>query len=228
MDVYIASIKWEYIFNPKLAIDSFGYVLTGIGYTLMISGFGFLFGLMLGFLLAVMRLSRFSLWRGLSRLYISFMRGTPTLVLLFILYFGFPFIGIYFEAVPAAILGFSLSSSAYIAEIIRSALSAIDKGQWEAGMSLGLSRRRVLLKIIIPQALRIAVPPLSNVVLDLVKGSSLAAMITVPDIFQNAKIVGGRENDYMTMYILVALIYWGICSVYSVLQQKLEKKFGSY
>lgn len=224
----ITNIKWEYIFNVGLAIDSFGYVLSGIGYTLIISGLGFLFGMIWGFFLALMRLSPFSILRGFSRLYVSFMRGTPTLVLLFILYFGFPFIGIYFDAVPAAILGFSLSSSAYIAEIIRSALSAIDKGQWEAGLSLGLGRQTVLWKIIVPQAMRIAVPPLSNVILDLVKGSSLAAMITVPDIFQNAKIVGGRENDYMTMYILVAFIYWGICSVYSVLQQRLEKRFGSY
>lgn len=224
----ITNIKWEYIFNVGLAIDNFGYVLSGIGYTLIISGLGFLFGMILGFTLALMRLSRFSILRGFSRLYISFMRGTPTLVLLFLLYFGFPFIGIYFDAVPAAILGFSLSSSAYIAEIIRSALSAIDKGQWEAGMSLGLGKGTVLWKIIVPQAMRIAVPPLSNVILDLVKGSSLAAMITVPDIFQKAKIVGGRENDYMTMYILVALIYWGICSMYSVLQQRLEKRFGSY
>ena len=224
----ITTIKWEYIFNLKTAIENFGYVFSGIGYTLLISGMGFLFGLVWGFTLALMRTSRFFLFNKFATLYISFMRGTPTLVLLFILYFGFPFIDVYFDAVPAAIIGFSLSSSAYIAEIIRSALEAIDYGQWEAGMSLGLPRKKVLFKVIVPQALRIAVPPLSNVILDLVKSSALAAMITVPDIFQNAKIVGGRENDYMTMYILVALIYWAICSLYEVLQRKLEKQFGSY
>lgn len=223
-----SDIKWEYIFNIRLAIDNFGYVVSGIGYTLLISAVGFLLGLVLGFLLSLMRISSIKLVSRFAKLYISFMRGTPTLVLLFILYFGFPFIGIYFHAVVAAIIGFSLSSAAYIAEIIRSALNAIDQGQWEAGMSLGLSRRKVLWRIIVPQALRIAVPPLSNVVLDLVKSSSLAAMITVPDIFQKAKIVGGRENDYMTVYIMVALIYWAICSLYEVLQAKLEKEFGSY
>ena len=223
-----SDIKWEYIFNTRLAIDNFGYVVSGIGYTLLISAVGFLLGLVLGFLLSLMRISSIKLVSRFAKLYISFMRGTPTLVLLFILYFGFPFIGIYFQAVVAAIIGFSLSSAAYIAEIIRSALNAIDQGQWEAGMSLGLSRRKVLWRIIVPQALRIAVPPLSNVVLDLVKSSSLAAMITVPDIFQKAKIVGGRENDYMTVYIMVALIYWAICSLYEVLQAKLEKEFGSY
>lgn len=224
----ISDIKWEYIFNVHLAIENFGFVLSGIGYTLIISGVGFIFGLAWGFALSLMRISKFKSANKFAALYISFMRGTPTLVLLFLLYFGFPFIGIYFDAVPAAILGFTLSSAAYIAEIIRSALNAINKGQWEAGLSLGLPRQKVLWKIIVPQALRIAVPPLSNVVLDLVKSSSLAAMITVPDIFQNAKIVGGRENDYMTVYIMVALIYWGICSAYEVLQRKLEKQFGSY
>lgn len=223
-----SDIKWEYIFNIRLAVENFGYVVSGIGYTLLISAVGFLLGLVLGFLLSLMRISSIKLVSRFAKLYISFMRGTPTLVLLFILYFGFPFIGIYFQAVVAAIIGFSLSSAAYIAEIIRSALNAIDQGQWEAGMSLGLSRRKVLWRIIVPQALRIAVPPLSNVVLDLVKSSSLAAMITVPDIFQKAKIVGGRENDYMTVYIMVALIYWAICSLYEVLQAKLEKEFGSY
>lgn len=224
----VTNIKWEYIFNPQLAIESFGFVLSGIGFTLLISGLSFLFGLIWGFILALLRLSRFPLFTGFARVYISFMRGTPTLVLLFLLYFGFPFIGVYFDAVPAAIIGFTLSSAAFNAEIIRSALSAVDTGQWEAGTSLGLPRRKVLRKIIVPQATRIAIPPLSNVILDLVKSSSLAAMITVPDIFQNAKIVGGRENDYMTMYILVAFIYWIICSGYAVLQRKLEERFGAY
>ncbi|MGP6139844.1 amino acid ABC transporter permease [Jeotgalibaca sp. A127] len=224
----VSDIKWEYIFNIELAIENFGYVLSGIGYTLLISAVGFALGLIWGFILSLMRISQVTLLNKFAAIYISFMRGTPTLVLLFLLYFGFPFIGVYFDAVPAAILGFTLSSAAYIAEIIRSALNAINHGQWEAGMSLGLPRQKVLWRIIVPQALRIAVPPLSNVILDLVKSSSLAAMITVPDIFQNAKIVGGRENDYMTMYIMVALIYWGICSGYEVLQRKLEKQFGSY
>ena len=83
-------------------------------------------------------------------------------------------------------------------------------------------------KVIVPQAMRIAIPPMSNVLLDLIKGSSLAAMITVPEMFQNAKIVGGREFDYMTMYILVALIYWAICSVFAAFQTRIEKKLSMY
>ena len=221
-------IKWEYIFDPTMAIENIGFVLSGIGYTLLISGVSFMIGMILGFFLALMRLSKNRVLNAIARVYISFMRGTPTLVLLFLLYFGLPFIGVLLDAVPAAIIGFSLSSSAYIAEIVRSTLAAMDRGQWEAAYSLGLKKDFILRKIIVPQATRIAIPPLGNVILDMVKGSSLAAMITVPDIFQNAKIVGGRENDYMTMYILVALVYWAICSVYSYLQERLEKKFSSY
>ena len=152
------------------------------------------------------------------------MRGTPMLVFLFLLYFGLPNIGIQFSAVTAALIGFSLHSSAYMAEIIRSSLNSIDKGQWEAATALGMSYWQSLLFVILPQATRIAIPPLSNVLLDLIKASSLAAMITVPDLFQRAKIVGGREFDYMTVYILVGLIYWGICLLVEVWQNHLEKR----
>ncbi|SEK97039.1 amino acid ABC transporter membrane protein, PAAT family [Carnobacterium iners] len=221
-------IQWQYIFDPVLAWNSLPYVLKGLGYTLGISVTSMTIGLAIGFLLAIMRMSERKLASIIARIYISFMRGTPLLVLLFILYFGFPFIGIQFSAVNAAIIGFSLSSSAYIAEILRSALISVDKGQWEAAYALGLKWPVVMRKIIIPQAMRIAVPPLSNVLLDLIKGTALAAMITVPEIFQQAKIVGGREFDYMTMYILVALVYWAICSIFALFQDVLEKRMAVY
>ena len=205
-------------------MESLPYVLEGLGNTLFISFVSMAFGLLLGLFLALGRGSSNWLLRLPSSLYISFMRGVPILVILFILYFGFPVIGIEFTALQAAVIGFSLNSAAYIAEINRSAINAVDRGQWEASTSLGLSYWQTLRGIILPQAVRIALPPLSNVMLDLIKASSLAAMITVPEIFQHAKIVGGRELDYMTMYILIALIYWGICSVVSVLQRYLEKR----
>ncbi|KYD11669.1 amino acid ABC transporter permease [Heyndrickxia sporothermodurans] len=221
----MGTIQWEYIFNTKLAIESFPYVIKGIGYTLLISIVSMFFGLLLGFFLALGRMSKNYIFQLPARTYISFMRGVPIIVLLFILYFGFPMIGITFTAVTAAIIGFSLNSAAYMAEINRSAIASVDKGQWEASASLGLSYWQTMRKIILPQAVKIAIPPLSNVLLDLVKGTSLAAMITVPELLQKAKIVGGRELDYMTMYILVALIYWGICSIIAVLQNHLEKRY---
>ncbi|MGK9430466.1 amino acid ABC transporter permease [Bacillus atrophaeus] len=222
------TIQWEYIFNLKLAIESFPYVIKGIWYTLLISFVSMFAGTMLGLFISLARMSKFALLRWPARLYISFMRGVPILVILFILYFGFPYIGIEFSAVTAALLGFSLNSAAYIAEINRSAISSVDKGQWEAAASLGLSYWKTMRGIILPQSVRVALPPLANVLLDLIKASSLAAMITVPELLQHAKIIGGREFDYMTMYILTALIYWAICSVAAAFQNMLEKKYAHY
>jgi cystine transport system permease protein len=221
----MGNIQWEYLFNLKLAIQSFPYVIQGIGYTLLISVVSMIFGLILGFFIALGRTSKSRIFSLPARGYISFMRGVPILVLLFLLYFGFPIIGIQFSAITAALLGFSLSSAGYMAEINRSAIASVDKGQWEAATSIGLSYWQTMRRIILPQAVKIAIPPLSNVLLDLIKGSSLAAMITVPELFQKAKIVGGREFDFMTMYITVALIYWGICSVISYFQDYLETRY---
>lgn len=224
----MGDIHLEYIFNPALAKASFPFVMKGIWLTLLISFVSMFFGTILGFFIALARMANSWILRLPARLYISFMRGVPILVILFILYFGFPYIGIEFTAVTAAIIGFSFNGAAYIAEINRAALSSVPSGQVEAAKSLGLSYWQTMRGVILPQSVRIALPPLTNVMLDLIKASSLAAMITVPELFQQAKIVGGREFDYMTMYILVALIYWGICSVVSLLQDFLEKRYAKY
>ncbi len=222
----MSQIQWEYIFNPQLALESFPYIIQGIGHTLFIALSSMAIGLFISVFLALGKMSRLLIFQLPARAYISFMRGVPVLVLLFLLYFGFPLIGIEFTAVTAAIIGFSLNSAAYMAEVNRSAIAAIDRGQWEASYSLGMTYWQTFRLIILPQAVKIALPPLVNVLLDLIKSSSLAAMITVPELFQRAKIVGGRELDYMTMYILVAFIYWGICSVVEFFQNQLEKKLG--
>ncbi len=224
----MANIQWEYIFNFELALESIPFILKGLPYTMGIALISTLFGLVLGLILATMRITNIPILDWFARTYISFMRGTPTLVLLFLLYFGLPFIGVQFDAVTAAVIGFSINSAAYIAEIIRSSISSVAIGQWEAAYALGLNWTFVMRKIILPQAFRIAIPPLSNVVLDIIKGTSLTAMITVPDMFQNAKIIGGREFDYMTMYILVAIIYWVVCSLFGILQNYLEERTSSY
>ncbi|MCQ9209477.1 amino acid ABC transporter permease [Granulicatella seriolae] len=212
------------LFDSQLAIENVWFVLSGLRYTLGIALVSFILGLCLGVLVALMRLSSIRIFQMAAKLHVSFMRGTPTIVFLFLLYFGLPYLGIQLSAIVCSILCFSIASSAYISEIVRSSLLAVDGGQAEAAISLGLPYHLVLSKVLLPQAFRIAVPPLSNVLLDLIKGTSLTAMITVPDIFQNAKIVGGREFDYMTMYILVALIYWGICIVFEKFQAILEGK----
>ncbi|WP_033543079.1 amino acid ABC transporter permease [Planococcus sp. CAU13] len=221
-------IQWELLFDPVLAIESLPYVLEGIWYTLLISIVSMLGGLVIGFFLALARTSPLKILHWPARLYISFMRGVPILVILFLLYFALPVIGIQFTAVQAALIGFTINSAAYIAEVFRSALASVDKGQWESSTALGLTYWQTMRRIILPQSVRIAVPPLSNVYLDLIKASSLAAMITVPEIFHKARIIGGREYDLLTLLILVALIYWAICSVMTVLQNYLEKRYADY
>lgn len=221
-------IEWGLLFDPQLAIESLPYVLEGIWYTLLISIISMMFGLVIGFFLALARTSKFKILEWPARLYISFMRGVPILVILFLLYFAMPVIGIEFSAIQAALIGFTINCAAYIAEVFRSSLASVDKGQWESSTALGLSYWQTMKRIILPQSVRIAVPPLSNVFLDLIKASSLAAMITVPEIFQKARIVGAREYDLLTLLILVALIYWAICSVMTILQNYLEKRYADY
>ncbi|HEQ9889120.1 TPA: amino acid ABC transporter permease [Streptococcus pyogenes] len=212
--------------NIPLMKDSLGFVLSGLPYTLGISLLSFFTGLFLGLGLALLGRSRQTLIHYLVRAYISIMRGVPMIVVLFVLYFGLPYYGLELPALLCAYLGFSMVSAAYISEVFRSSIEAIDKGQWEAAKALGLPYALMVKKIILPQAFRIAVPPLGNVIIDMVKSSSLAAMITVPDIFQNAKIIGGREWDYMSMYILVAFIYWLIAFLLERYQEFLENKLA--
>lgn len=220
--------KWEYLFNIELVIESLPFLLGGAGYTILISLVSMFFSLILGTLIALARISKWRILNIPARIYISFMRGTPLLVLLFILYFGLPMIGIELQALVAAILGMSIHFAAYNAEVVRSAISSIPKGQWEAAEVLRMSYWQSMRRIIMPQATRIALPPLASVFMDIIKGSSLAMVITVSEMFYRAKVVVGQTYESLTMYILVALLYWGLCTVITVLQEWLEKRLNRY
>lgn len=212
----------------QLILDNFWFVFSGLPYTLGIALTSFMTGLVLGFFISRARMSDTSILSSLARFYISIMRGVPMIVVLFVLYFGLPFYGVELPALFCSYIAFSLVSAAYISEIFRASIQAVDKGQWEAARALGLKEWTILSKVILPQAIRIAIPPLGNVILDMIKSTSLMAMITVQDIFQNAKIVGGRELDYMSMYVLVAFIYWLLCYGFEIIQSRLEKRLSIY
>lgn len=224
----IYALTFGGLFDVKLAWKSLPYVLSGLPMTLLISIVGMAMGLFLGLFLALMRNSEYIILRWPARIYISFMRGTPILVFLYILYFGLPVVGIKLSALTAASIGFGLNSAAYIAEVNRAAINSIDRGQWESAKALNLGYWVTVRKIIIPQATRIAIPPLTNVFMDLVKATSLAAVITVPELFQKTQIVVGRSFDAMTLYLLVALIYWPLIIVIGAIQVRLEKYFSKY
>lgn len=224
----LSYIQWENLFNLNLAKEAAPYILQGLSYTIWMSLLSMAIGLGLGLITAMGRMSSYRIFRYPARAYISIIRGTPLLVQLFILYFGLPVIGITLSAVLAGVIGLSLNVGGYSAETIRGALLSIPKGQWEAAQSLNMTYWQTMRRIIIPQATRVAIPSLANTFLSLVKDTSLLAMITGPELLYHAKIIGGREFDYMTPYIIVAVYYWIICTMLSALQERLEKRFGKF
>ncbi len=153
----------------QLVIDSLPFLLKGAGYTLQLSIGGMFFGLLLGFILALMRLSPIWPVRWLARFYISIFRGTPLIAQLFMIYYGLPQFGIELDPIPSAMIGLSLNTAAYTAETLRAAISSIDKGQWEAAASIGMTPWQTMRRAILPQAARVALPPLSNSFISLVK-----------------------------------------------------------
>jgi L-cystine transport system permease protein len=221
-------IRFENLFNPQLALESLPYVLSGMGYTLILSLLTMGIGLVLGLVTAMARMSRRVLLRWPARAYISVIRGTPLLVQLFILFYGLPVIGITLDPITAAVIGLSLNVGGYSAETIRGAVSSISKGQWEAAKSLNMTYLQTMRRIVIPQSVRVALPPLANTFLSLVKDTALLSVITVPEMLYRAKIVGGSTLDYMTPYLLVALLYWVICTILNALNERLEKRYGRF
>ncbi|MDO4681398.1 MAG: cystine ABC transporter permease [Lautropia sp.] len=207
-----------------LIIESLPALLDGAIYTVALSLGGMFFGLILGFLLALSRLYGPKPLQWLTRFYVSFFRGTPLLVQLFIIYYGLPQFGFELSPLPAALIGFALNTAAYTAEILRAAIASIDHGQWEAAASLGMSRRQTLMRIIMPQAARTALPPLGNSFISLVKDTSLAATIQVPELFRQAQLITARTFEIFAMYLSAALLYWAVASLLSILQTRLENR----
>ena len=202
----------------SLVLESLPDLLSGARFTVLLSLGGMFFGLLLGFLLALGRLYARRPIQWLVRFYVSFFRGTPLLVQLFIIYYGLPEIGLQLDPLPAAITGFSLNTAAYTCETLRAAIAQIDAGQWEAAASLGMNRRQTLRRIIVPQAARTALPPLGNSFIALVKDTSLAATIQVPELLRQSQLITARTFEVFAMYISAALIYWAIASILSALQ----------
>ncbi|WP_017938143.1 cystine ABC transporter permease [Zestomonas thermotolerans] len=208
----------------QLVLDSAPFLLKGAVYTIVLSIGGMFFGLLLGFVLALSRLYGVAPLRGLARVYVSFFRGTPLLVQLFMIYYGLPQLGIQLEPLPAALIGFSLNMAAYTSEILRGAIASIDRGQWEAAASIGMTRTQTLYRAILPQAARTALPPLGNSFISLVKDTALAATIQVPELFRQAQLITARTFEIFTMYLAAALLYWALASVLAYGQGRLEAR----
>ncbi|NGM48234.1 cystine ABC transporter permease [Caulobacter sp. 602-2] len=208
----------------ELIAQSAPLLLKGAVYTILLSLIGMSLGLLLGFGLALMRLSRSPLLRWPAAVYVSAFRGTPLLVQLFLIYYGLPQLGLELPPLIAAGIGFSLNVAAYAGEILRSAIAAVDKGQWEAAAVLGLTRGQAMRRIILPQAARTAVAPLSNSFISLVKDTSLAATIQVPELFRQAQLITARTYEIFAMYLSAAAIYWIVSSLLALGQGWLERR----
>jgi len=188
----------------------------------------FVVGLVLALAVALMRLSKNRLLSGIARVYISIIRGTPLLVQLFVIFYGLPTIGIKLDPWPSAIIAFSLNVGGYAAEVIRAAILSVPKGQWEAGYMLGMSPAKTLRRVILPQAARVSVPPLSNTFISLVKDTSLASLILVTELFRQAQRIAAFSQEFMLLYLEAALVYWIICMALSTGQNLLEKRLDRY
>ncbi|AIQ68621.1 amino acid ABC transporter permease [Paenibacillus graminis] len=200
----------------------------GVAFTIPLAVVSFILGLLLAICTALIRLSPWTLPKLIARFYVWIIRGTPLLVQLFIIFYGLPAVGIILDPFIAATIGFTLSVGAYSSEIVRAAILSIHKGQWEAAFSVGMTRAQALRRVILPQAARVSVPPLSNSFISLVKDTSLAATITYVEIFKTAQQITATSYEPLLLYSEAALFYLLFCSVLSVLQNYLEKRLDRY
>ncbi|NGZ77021.1 amino acid ABC transporter permease [Saccharibacillus alkalitolerans] len=213
----------------QILIDSlWPMIKAGLQYTITLTLISFVLGLALAIVVALVRLWKIPVLSQIAGIYVWIIRCTPLLVQLFIIFYGLPTIGIKFDPFPAAIIGFTLNMGAYNSEIVRAAIQSISNGQWEAGYSLGMTRGQTLLRIILPQAARVSVPPLSNSFISLVKDTSLAYTITVIEMFQVSKQIASTTYEPLLLYCEVAVLYLVLCSVLTVAQNVMEKRLARF
>jgi cystine transport system permease protein len=201
-------------------------MLTGAGYTLMFALASMVGGLALGFPTAVMRMSKWALVRWPAALYVSVMRGTPLLVQIFVIYYGLPSVGIEFTPVTAGVLALSLNAGAYLSESLRGAIDSISIGQWRASFSLGLGYWQTLHQIVLPQALRVALPSMSNTLISLIKDTSLVSVITMTELMLSTKEVIATTFRPLPLYIAAAAIYWCMSLAFEAVQRRAEKRLN--
>ena len=207
----------------------------GFKYTIPLAIISFFFGLIIALVTALIRLSRqrgaFMILKWIASFYVWLFRSTPLLVQLFIVFFGLPYLrikgvlphGIKLEPFTAGLITFSLNTGAYASETIRAAISSVPTGQWEAGAAIGMTRLQILWRIILPQALRVALPPLSNSFISLVKDTSLAASITIMEMFAVSQQIAAENYQPLLMYTLVAMVYAAFTTILSYFQGYLER-----
>jgi len=213
----------------SLFLSSFWPILLGgIVGTIPLALVSFVVGLFLALGVALLRLSHLRVLRAIGWFYVSVIRGTPLLVQLFFIFYALPGLGVLIDPWPSAIVAFSLNVGGYAAEVIRAAILSVPKGQWEAGYTIGYSNTQTMWRVILPQAARVSVPPLSNTFISLAKDTSLASVVLVTELFRVARQIAVFTSDFVLIYLEAALIYWLICLALGGAQGLLEKRLSRH
>ena len=196
--------------------------------TIPLTALSFTLALVIAVVTAMIQYANVKGLRQLCRVYIWIIRCTPLLVQLYLVFYGLPSLGILLDAFPTAVLVFGINEGAYMAETMRGSLEAVPSGQMEAGYCVGMNYLQIMWHVILPQAFRTAFPSLSNSLISMVKGTSLASVITVTEMFRQAIVINGRVYESLALYSEVALIYLAFCSALTLLQRWSEKKLNAY
>lgn len=213
----------------QVIVESFPQLMyRGLTMTIPLTLISFAIALVIAVIVALVQFAKVPVLRQICRFYIWVIRGTPLLVQLYVIFFGLPSIGVNVDAFPAAVIVFSINEGAYAAETIRGALESVPAGQMEAGRCVGMSYVQIMWHVILPQTFRTAFPALGNELISMVKDTSLAANITVTEMFFQAQRIAGRTYQTMALYIEVAVIYLLFSTVLTLLQRFGEKRLGAY
>ena len=200
----------------------------GLKVTLPLTALSFALALLISVIVAMIQYAKVPVLRQVCRFYIWIVRGTPLLVQLFLVFYGLPQLGVVWAAFPTAVVVFGFNEGAYMAESVRGALESVSRGQMEAGYCVGMNYFQIMWHVILPQAFRTAFPALSNSLISMMKGTSLAATITVMEMFRQAQVINGRVYESLALYSETALIYLMFSTVLTYLQRWGEKKLGQY
>lgn len=210
----------------KLVLDNLEYLMTGAYYTLQITLVSMFFGLIIGLVVAVARLKGNLVIRNIARVYVSIIRGTPLMVQIFIVYFGLPDWGIHLSPMMSAYLSMSINIGAYLSETFRATIMSVDHGQTEAAQSLGMTPWQTMRFVVLPQAARIAIPPLGNSFIGMLKETSLVSVVTVVELFRAAQILVSRYYVAMPFFLAIGLMYWIMSTGLSIILNRIEKRLS--
>lgn len=214
--------------NFRLILETLPRLLDGAKLSLLVSISSVVLGISLGIFVAIGRLSKFKPLKALATAYVSFIRGTPMIVQIFIVHYGLAEFGLKLPALASGITALSLNSAAYMGEVFRGGIQSIDLGQSQAGLSLGLTPSQSFRYIVFPQAFRRVIPSMGNEMVTLTKDSSLVSFIAIAELTYRATLIASRTYEYFTMYIGIALVYFAITFILSQALDLLERRMGPY